>query len=156
MDTRVSRLFVMATAGLVVAMAVASGQETPPPRSLDAFEDTLVARERALQTAVARSDGAALAPLLLPEGTWTTRQGFVPMNMMADGLSGYDVSRWEIINPHVTRLSDDSAVVVYVWSGTGTLGGTPLPATALASTVWTRRAGVWRAAHHQQTELVRE
>ena len=78
------------------------------------------------------------------------------MNLLADGLLGFDVTKWEIINPHVTPLTADSAVVTYVWSGTGTLHGQPLPATTLASTAWTRRDGKWRAAHHQQTELVKE
>ena len=47
-------------------------------------------------------------------------------------------------------------MVIYTWSGTGTFHGQPLPATTLASTAWTRRDGKWRAAHHQETELVKE
>ena len=46
--------------------------------------------------------------------------------------------------------------MIYTWSGTGTLHGQPLPATTLASTAWTRGDGKWRAAHHQETELVKE
>jgi hypothetical protein len=141
---------------VVVAIASADGQEKPPVQAKDAFDQALIANERALQTAVAKADKSAFVSLVLPEGVWTTRQGFIPMNLLSDGLLGFDVTKWEIVNPHVTRLTDDSAVVLYTWSGTGTLHGQPLPSTALASTVWTRREGKWRAAHHQQTELVRE
>ena len=150
------KMAVIVAASLAVTIAVAYGQEKPTGKPNDTFEQTLIANERALQAAVAKTDRSAFVSLVLPEGTWTTRQGFVPMNLLADGLLGFDVTKWEIINPHVTRLSEDSAVVIYVWSGTGTLHGHPLPATTLASTAWTRHDGTWRAAHHQQTELVKE
>ena len=143
-------------ASLVVTIAVSYGQAKPTGQPNDSFEQALIANERALQAAVAKTDKSAFVSLVLPEGTWTTKQGFVPMNLLADGLLGFDVTKWEILNPHVTRLTEDSAVVIYIWSGTGTLHGQPLPATTLASTAWTRRDGKWRAAHHQQTELVKE
>src|SRR6187200_559566 len=144
---------VIVAASLVVTIAVAYGQERPTGKPNNTFEQTLIANERALQAAVAKTDKSAFVSLVLPEGTWTTKQGFVPMNLLADGLLGFDVTKWEIINPHVTRLSEDSAVVIYTWSGTGAFHGQPLPATTLASTAWTRRDGKWRAAHHQETEL---
>ena len=149
------RVMVVA-AGLVLAIAVASGQEKPPAKPDDTFGQTLIANERALQAAVAAHDRSAFVSLVLPGGTWTTRHGFVPMTLLADGLRDFDVAKWEVVNPHVTRLSEDSAVVIYAWSGQGTLSGQPLPATTLASTVWTKREGKWRAAHHQQTELVKQ
>ena len=93
----------------------------------DTFEQTLIADERALLAAVAKTDKSAFVALVLPEATWTTRQGFVPMNLLADGLLGFDVTKWEIINPHVIRLTDDSAVVIYLWSGTGTLARPTAP-----------------------------
>jgi hypothetical protein len=149
------KMVLTAAASLAVTIAVAYGQEKPAGRPNDPFEQTLIANERALQAAVAKADKSAFVALVLHEGTWTTRQGFVPMKLLADGLLGFDVTKWEVINPHVTRLTEDSAIVIYVWSGTGTLHGHPLPPTALASTAWTRRDGKWRAAHHQQTELIK-
>ena len=145
-----------AASTIVVTLALAYGQEKPTGKPNETFEQTVIANERALQAAVAKTDKPTFVSLVLPEGTWTTKQGFVPMKLLADGLLGFDVAKWEILNPHVTRLTADSAVVIYVWSGTGTLHGQPLPATTLASTTWTRREGKWRAAHHQQTELVKE
>ena len=121
-------------ASLVVTMTVADGRQKPAAKPNDPFEQAVIASERALQAAVAKADKSAFVSLVLPEGTWTTRQGFVPMKLLADGLLGFDVTKWEVINPHVTRLTEDSAIVIYVWSGTGTLHGHPLPPTALAST----------------------
>ena len=93
--------------------------------------------------------------LVLPEGVWTSKHGFTPMNLLADGLDGFQLTKWDIVNPRVTRLDEDSAIVVYVWSGAGTFHDQPLAGTTLASTVWTRRNGKWLAAHHQQTDLVK-
>ena len=76
------------------------------------------------------------------------------MKLLADGLGGFKLSKWDIVNPHVTWLADDSAIVLYAWKGPGTFGDQPVAPTTLASTAWTRRNGKWLAAHHQETELV--
>jgi hypothetical protein len=55
----------------------------------------------------------------------------------------------------VIWLVDGSAVVYYVWTGTGTFGDQPLAPTALSSTVWMRRDGKWLAAYYQETDLVK-
>jgi hypothetical protein len=86
---------------------------------------------------------------------WTVSHGFIPLKLLADGLQDFHLNKWDIVNPHVTRLDENSAVLIYSWTATGTFGNEPLPATSLASTVWTRREGTWRAAHHQETELVK-
>ena len=89
---------VIVAAGFAVTIAAAHGQEKPTGKLNEAFEQTLIANERALQAAVAKTDKSAFVSLVLPEGTWTTRQGFVPMNLLADGLLGFDVTKWEIVN----------------------------------------------------------
>ncbi len=78
------------------------------------------------------------------------------MNVLADALEQFKVSKWDIINPRVTWLGNDAAVVRYAWTGTGTFHDRPLASTSLASTVWTNRNGKWLAVHHQQTELSKE
>ena len=77
------------------------------------------------------------------------------MALLVNGLEGFQLSKWDIVNPRVTRIAEDSAIVVYVWTGAGTLHDQPLKSESLASTVWTRRDGKWLAIHHQQTDLVR-
>jgi hypothetical protein len=113
----------------------------------------LIAQERALYGAVASGDRAAFDALVLPDGTWTTGSGFVPMRLLAGALSSFELPQWDIVNPHVTRTGSDAAVVLYSRSGGGRYAGQPLAALTLASTVWTRRDGKWLAVHHQETDL---
>jgi hypothetical protein len=115
----------------------------------------LISNEHALWEAVAKADKGSFPSLTLPEGVWTTRQGFVPTKLLVDGLQAFHLTKWDIVNPHVTWLDKDSAVLVYVWTGAGTYGDQPLASTTLASTVWTNRNGKWLAAHHQETDLIK-
>jgi hypothetical protein len=121
----------------------------------DTTQETLISNERALHNAIAKADKDSFLALVLAEGVWTTKQGFVPMKLLANGLAQFQLTNWNFVNPRVTRLGEDSAIVLYAWSGTGTLHNQPLPSTTLASTVWTRNNGKWRAAHHQQTDVVK-
>jgi hypothetical protein len=77
------------------------------------------------------------------------------MTLLADGLEAFRLTSWEIVNPQLRRLTEDSAIVVYAWMVTGTFNNRQLPPTMLASTVWTRRSGKWLAVHHQNTELAK-
>ena len=139
---------------VVFALAAAAAQGKPAAQSGDAIDKALIANERALYEAVAGANKAAFLSLAAPEGVWTTRHGFVPMNLLADGLGSFKLGKWEIVNPRVTRLGEDSAMVTYAWKGAGTYGDQRLAQTALAVTVWTRRSGKWLAIHHQETDLV--
>ena len=69
-------------------------------------------------------------------------------------LDVFKLTKWEIVNPRVTWLSEGSAIVNYAWTGTGTLFDQPVAPMQAAITVWTRRNGKWLAVSHQQTELV--
>jgi hypothetical protein len=140
---------------IVLAVAVTAAQESYPAQSNDTTEEMLIKNERALHEAVAKADKASFRSLVLPDGVWTTREGFVPMALLVDGLEVFQLTKWDIINPRVTRLGDETAIVMYVWTGTGTFHSQPLTSTMLASTVWTRRNGKWVAVHHQQTDLVK-
>lgn len=135
--------------GLVPANA-AQENRVKPDAAADA---TFIGRERALHDAVAKADKAAFQALVVPDGVWTTQQGFVPMNLLANGLDAFQLRKWDIVNPRVTRLGDDSAILLYAWTVTGTFGDQPLPSTMLSSTIWVKRNDKWLAVHHQDTEL---
>jgi hypothetical protein len=136
---------------IFLGFAVTNAQESRKPTS--AIDEMLIANERALHNAVAKADKAAFLSLVATEGAWTTQQGFVPMNLLADGLTGFHLSKSDVVNPRVTQLSDDSALLLYAWTVTGRFGDQPLPPTMLSSTVWAKRNGKWLAVHHQDTEL---
>jgi len=135
--------------GLVPTNA-AQENRVKPDAATDA---TFIANERALHNAVAKADKAAFLALVVPDGVWTTQQGFVPMNLLANGLDAFQLRTWDVLNPRVTRLGEDSAILLYAWTVTGTFGDQPLPSTMLSSTAWVRRNGKWLAVHHQDTEL---
>ena len=63
------KMAVIVAAGLAVTIAVAYGQEKPTGKPNDAFEQILIANERALHAAVAKTDKSAFVSLVLPGGT---------------------------------------------------------------------------------------
>jgi hypothetical protein len=140
----------------LLAVSVAHARQTAASQPADTTDATLIANERALLDAVAKADKASFSSLFLTtDGVWTTKTGFVPAGLLVNGLDAFKVTKWEIVNPHVTRLDAESAVVLYSWTGAGTFGNQPLAPVTLASTVWTRRNGKWQAVHHQETDLVK-
>jgi hypothetical protein len=138
---------------LVLGSSFANAQDSAVKPG-GAIDEMLIANERALQSSVSKADKASFLSLVLPDGVWTTTSGFVPMNLLVNGLEAFHISKWDIVNAHVTRLGEDSAVVLYSSTVAGTYGDRPFPSTMLSSTVWTRRNGKWLAAHHQDTELL--
>jgi hypothetical protein len=140
---------------LVVGMTPAAQVRTAAQPS-DMTEKMLIANERTLHDAVAKADKASFLSLVLPDGVWTTKQGFVPMERLVNGLEQFELTKWDIVNPRVTWIGEDSAIVRYVWTGTGTLHNQPVASTTLASTVWSKRSGKWLVVHHQQTDLIRD
>ena len=81
---------------ILLALAVTDAQEKSGAKSME--ETMLIANERALLDAVAKADKASfLSLVLLPEGVWTTTQGFVPMNLLVDGLDSFKLTKWDIV-----------------------------------------------------------
>ena len=141
---------------ILLALAVTGQPQKSPPESRDVADQTLLANERALRAAASKADRTAFGSLVLPEGVWATSEGFIPLNLLQNGLDGFDLSRRDIVNARVTRLDENSAIVLYSLVEAGTLPDRPGGQATIASTVWTRRNGKWVAALHQETELVRK
>ena len=131
------------------------GQDTIGGTAVAEIEKAIVAKEQALYEAVAKQDNASFQSLTVPDGTWTTSSGFVEMRLLVSDLGVFRISKFAIVNPHVKQLDDGSALVIYVRTGEATFGEQPFAPTALASTVWVKRDGNWRAIHHQETDLIR-
>ena len=149
------RTIVGIISAVLTTLAVTQAQDRPVAKPAGPLETTLVANERALYDAAAKGDKAAFQSLVAPEGMWTQKTGIIPMNLLADGLGGFRLTTWAIVNPHVTSIDDNAAIVMYVLTGEGTTQGQPLAPNTLASTVWVRREGKWRALHHQETDLTK-
>jgi hypothetical protein len=117
------------------------------------LEKAIIAQEHALYQAVAKQDKTSFQSLVVDDGVRTTSSGFVPMRLLVDQLGVFHISEFGIVNPRVTRLDGESALVIYARTGEGTLQEQRIAPTALASTVWVKRDGSWRAIHHQETDL---
>jgi hypothetical protein len=141
---------------IVLALTVTDQPQKPAAKPPDALEAALFANERALHAAVATADKAAFSALVLPEGVWATNQGFTPLNLLVNGLEAIQDNDWGMVNPRVVRLDENSAIVDYSWIATGSSKDRSAQQATIASTVWTRRNGKWLAAHHQETEMVRQ
>jgi hypothetical protein len=140
---------------IVVSFSPAYGQDKSAGTAIGEIEKAIVAKEQALHEAVAKQDKASFQSLTVPNGTWTTSSGFVEMRLLAGDLGVFRISKFAIVNPHIKQLDDESALVIYVRTGEGTFGEQPFAPTALASTVWVKRDGSWRAIHHQETDLIK-
>ena len=142
-------------AAIALAVSAVHGQDKPAGAPMGEIEKAILAQERALYEAVTKQDRASFQSLTLADGTWATSSGFVPMGLLGGDLSVFHISKFGIDNPHVRRLGDESALVIYARTGEGTFGGQPFAPTALASTVWVKRDQTWRAIHHQETDLIK-
>jgi hypothetical protein len=149
--------FLGVTGAILLGLAVASGQERTP-KSDDAAEKVLLDNERALYEAVAKRDKAAFEELVLPEATWASPTGFIPVRLLADTL---EVIRLPTFGGQSLRVvwtdsNKDSALVLYGRTGGGTFGHQPLAETVLVSTVWMKRNGKWVAVHHHESDVVKQ
>jgi hypothetical protein len=141
---------------ITLAVAVSNAQEKTSGKPDAATQTLLIANERALYEAVANADTASFQALVVPEGVWTTTSGFVPLGVLTNGFESFKLPKWSVENPRVPWTDGNSALLLYVRRGGGIIGGQPSPETALASTLWTRRAGKWLAVHHQETALIQQ
>lgn len=146
---------VVTLGAVLLALAVTQARQTGGTDVRQSAEKAIIANERALYDSVAKADKAAFQSLVVREGIWTTSTGFVPVHLLADGLGSFHIRKWNLDNPRVFWLDDNSAFVLYTRTVDGRFGDEGLAPTALASTVWTRRDGGWRAMFHQESELTR-
>ena len=140
----------------VIALSASAlfGQGRPTQGASGEIDKAIVAKEQALYEAVAKQDTASFQSLTAPDGTWTTSSGFVEMRLLGNDLAVFRISKFALVNPHVKQLDEESALVIYARTAEGRFGDRPFAPTALASTVWVKRDGNWRAIHHQETDLV--
>jgi hypothetical protein len=144
-----------ALVAILLTVGVARAQDSAGAKPDETAAKLLIANERALLDAVGKADKSAFESLvLLSEGFWTNKDGFLLMRQLADSLDGFKLTKWDIINPRVTWLSEGSAIVNYAWAVTGTVFDQPMPPMQVAVTVWTKRNGKWLAVSHQLTECV--
>jgi hypothetical protein len=138
----------------LVWTAVAVGSGVVQTGDKAAAEKSLVDNERKIHEAIANRDRPAFLALTAGDGAWATGGSFVPIGMLAGAFDQINVTRWDVVNPHVLWVDQTTAVVAYGWTGAGSFLGQPLAPRRIASTVWTRRGDNWVAVFHQESDAM--
>ena len=117
-----------------------------------ALEQTLVALEEHAWQALSQGTGADFyqqnlvpdAVMVFPFGVMTREQTIASLETAAPW------SRYQIEEPHVLSLGEDSALLAY--RATAERAGEP-PYIAYMTTVFVKQDGSWKTAFHQQTPV---
>src|SRR5438093_2095140 len=115
-----------------------------------ATERELIERERAIIQAIAKGDKAVFLASVADDGFWVLG-GFVQAPRLVDAFGEFKFSSSEITNPHVVWVDPTTAIVIYAWTGTGTIFNRPF-VPKVASTVWTKRSDRWIAVYHHESD----
>ncbi len=115
-----------------------------------ATERELIERERAIIQAIAKGDKTVFLASVADDGFWVLG-GFVPAPRLVDAFGEFKFSSSEVTNPHVVWVDPTTAIVIYAWTGTGTIFNRPF-VSKVASTVWTRRSDRWIAVYHHESD----
>jgi len=135
---------------VVIALVVASVQRVRASVQSE-IEGSLIASEQRLHRAITGGDKKAFLALASDDAVWVSGAGFVPAPMFADALDQVKLTNSNIENPQVVPVNADTAIVLSVWTGSGTVLGRPFT-QKLASTVWTKRDSKWVAVYHHESD----
>ncbi len=147
----------LVAAGVVVVVAVAIGlgvSRVASAQAMDkaAVETALMANEQKVNDAFQKKDIATFKSLVAADGV-TVDMGGITMGMadIEKIIAGTNVTEFQISDMKVHWFDNNTAVVVYKWTGKGTAMGQPVPSPTYASTVWVNSGGKWMAHFHQET-----
>ena len=138
---------------VIVLLTLGSVSFAQGRKSKGSLTNTLAAREKKLWEAWKNKQAgpfqAALSPdTILVGGSGTQGKAAAIKEITSDTC---DVQSYELSEFTVTMFDKNTALLTYKATQSGTCGGTPLPATAMASSLWIKRGGKWWAAFHQET-----
>lgn len=144
--------------GVLVPVMMAAQPETRSPTRTDsmarsddpALRSDLIAQEKKVWESMKSKDWTTFENLLADDFTMVCPKGF------QDKAQGIDMARKGTVNSYalsdwrMTKLSGDSAVVLYKAECDGSSpDGKTMKGTGFASTIWTRHDGKWVAQLHQ-------
>jgi ketosteroid isomerase-like protein len=135
---------------VVIAIVIASVQRVRASVQSEVQGD-LIASEQKLHRAITGGDKKAFLALASDDAVWVSGAGFVPAPMFGDALDQVKLTNSDIENPQVVPVNADTAIVVSVWTGSGTVLGRPFT-QKLTSTVWTKRESKWVAVYHHESD----
>jgi len=123
------------------------------------MEKTLIANEHAINDAIAKRNLAAFKEHVAADASSIdSTAGRMPVSeflkSFAEMTKDMKLTSWDMLDPKVTWVGADAAIVTYKWVGKGSYQGKPIPSPVWASTVWSKRGDKWLAVFHQESPAV--
>ncbi len=147
---------------LVLALATLSfAQEATPspapkkpraPRVTKAqLQKQLADMETALWNAWKNRDASVFEKHLSADSVLVDGNGVSSKSNVIGGMSSCNINSFSLSDWKMTKLNANTAVLTYKGTQSGACGGTAIPPTVWASTIWMKRKGAWVATFHQET-----
>jgi hypothetical protein len=152
---------------LLLTSGIASAQDTnelvptPAPyyenaaQAQGALDKVLIANENKVNDAVAKGDKAAFTALVAPDAWSIDSMGLMKVADFAAVLDQVKIKTWKISDEKVSWVDQNTAIVTYKWTGSGTFQGQPVPGVVYTSTVWAKKGDKWLAVFHQESEAAK-
>ena len=121
-----------------------------------ALDKALIANENKINEAVAKGNKAAFMALVAADATSIDGTGLMKASEFAEMLTQVKVTAWKLSDEKVSWVDQNTAIVTYKWTGSGTFQGQPLPAETYCSTVWVKKGAKWVAVFHQESEVAKK
>ena len=148
---------------LVLALASLSVAQTPtpspspspkpkPPRVTKAqLQKELVDMENSMWNAWKAKDASVFEKNLSADTVLVGGSGVSNKKTVIGGMSDCDISSFSLSDWKMTKLNANAVLLTYKGTQSGTCGGTAVPASVWASSIWVKRKGAWVATFHQET-----
>jgi len=135
------------------AVTIVQGQTQRGRNDSGSVRETLLTMERQLWEAWKNHDGNTFQRVLSSDSIGVGRGGVDNRAAIIRDISGSDcvVRSYSFDNVQVVMLDRNTAILTYRAMQDATCGGSVLPPTVWASSVFVRRNGRWQAAFHQET-----
>ena len=150
-------ILVLAFAAYGMAQPQATASPTPAakpraPRVTKAqLQKQISEMETALWTAWKNKDAKPFEMHLSADSINVGDFGVGGKSGIAEGMKMCEVKSFSLSDWKLTKLSASTALITYKATQDATCGGTAVPGTVWASSIWMKRKAAWQAVFHQET-----
>jgi hypothetical protein len=115
------------------------------------LEKALIENENKIVDAIMKNDVATFQKMIAPGAMSAEGNGIMPAAEFAKVIPSIKVTDSKVSDARVHWVDNNTAIVMYKWTGKGTIMGQPVPSPTYASTVWTKKGKSWLGVFHQET-----
>jgi hypothetical protein len=128
---------------------------TPKPRAprvtKEMLQKDLADKETALWNAFKNKDMKPFEEHLGADAIVVDSSGVMNTTTLPEGMKMCDIKSFSLSDWKLSKVTTTTALLVYKGVQQGTCGGTPVPSTVWASSLWVKRKDVWVTVFHQET-----